>query len=73
MPVVEPGAFQLLVVRGEAHRTYQVEPCSGDGAGAGDIAGVLGYLRFYQYDVEFQVERFLSREKLLPKTVHCIL
>ena len=30
----------------------QMQPAAGGGAGAGNVAAVLGNLRFYQYDVQ---------------------
>ena len=52
MPVIQPGPLELAVVHGEAHGADQVQPCAGGGAGAGDVAGVLGDLRFQKYNVQ---------------------
>ena len=52
VPVVQPRPFQLAVVNGEAHGADEVEPGAGDGAGAGDVAGVLGDLRLDENEVE---------------------
>ena len=43
---------QALVRGGKAHGSHKVQGGPGDGAGAGDIAGVLGYFRLHQHDVK---------------------
>ena len=52
VPVIQPGALDLLVRNGKAHGPYQVQPCAGGSAGAGDIAGVLGNFRFDERNVK---------------------
>ena len=51
IPVVESGAFQIAVGYLEAERLHQMQPSSGCGAGAGDVAGVLRYLGLEKYYV----------------------
>ena len=51
IPVIQPGTFELFVVDLKAHRFDQVQTGAGSGAGAGDVAGILGNLRLHQYDI----------------------
>ena len=46
--------FELFVVRGKAHRTDEVQPRAGGGAGARDISGILGNFRLYHNNVDFR-------------------
>jgi hypothetical protein len=62
-PVVQPGPFDRLLTDVEAQRLNEVQSAAGSRAGAGDISGVLGDLRFYQYNI---YHSFLS---LLASTV----
>ena len=45
IPVIQPGALEMLVGYLEAKGLYKMQPCAGGGAGAGGIAGVEVYLR----------------------------
>ena len=54
MPVVKPRVFQLLIVYGKAHRLHKVKLSSRNSAGAGDISGILWYLRFNQHNVKYR-------------------
>ena len=51
MPVVQPGPLDGPVGDVEAQRADEVQAAAG-GAGAGDVAAVLRYLRLYQYDMQ---------------------
>ena len=51
VPVVEAGAAHGLVAYVETERLYQVQPRAGDGAGAGDVAGIGGNFRLDEYNV----------------------
>jgi hypothetical protein len=59
MPVIQPRTLELGIGGGEAHGFHQMQVCAGGGAGAGDVAGVLGDLRFDKNDVQ-HVEKDLS-------------
>ena len=52
VPVVQTCTFQVLVADLEAQRTDEVQSCSRNGAGSGDISRILRYLRFYKDDIE---------------------
>ena len=52
MPVIEPRTLELPVVDRKAERPDEMEPRAGCGAGARDVAGILGDFGFYQNDVE---------------------
>ena len=52
MPVVQPGPLDGPVGDVEAQRADEVQAAAGGGAGAGDVAAVLRYLRLYQYDMQ---------------------
>ena len=52
IPVIQPRPLHRLVRNIEAQGADQMQSGPGDGAGAGDIAGVLGDLRLYQDDVD---------------------
>ena len=52
MPVIKAGTFELFVVNMKAHRFNKVEPCTGCGAGSGNVSGVLRNLRFNENNVE---------------------
>lgn len=45
IPVVEPRALEVAVGDLKAEGSHKVEPCARSGAGAGDVARVLGDLR----------------------------
>ena len=45
IPVVEPRSFQIAVGDLKAEGSHKVQPCARSGAGAGDVARVLGDLR----------------------------
>ena len=51
MPVIETGALKLFVVDLKAHGAHKVQPCARGGAGARDVAGVLGDLRLDHNDI----------------------
>ena len=51
LPVVQTGAFYGLVADVKAERTDQMQPCTGAGTGAGDIAGVHRNFRFVENNV----------------------
>ena len=52
VPVVQPGPADGLLRDVESQRPDQVQAAAGGGAGAGDVAAVLGDLRFHQHDIE---------------------
>lgn len=64
LPVVQPRALETAVGHREAERLDEVERAAGDGAGAGDVASVLGDLRLEKYDVDLtHVGVFLFQSK----------
>jgi hypothetical protein len=52
MPVIKTGPADSLLGDVKTQRTDQMKPAAGGGAGAGDIAAVLGDLRFHQYNIQ---------------------
>ena len=60
MPIIQPRALHFLVVQLEAERLHHVQPRTGCGAGAADVAGVLRNFRFDQNNVENSHNIFLS-------------
>ena len=52
LPVIQPRALQAAVGDGKAERLDEMQRAAGDGAGAGDVAGVLRDLRLEKYDVD---------------------
>ena len=58
LPVVQPGPLELPVGDLKAQGLDQMQAAAGGGAGAGDVAGVLGDLRLHQYDVEHILSYF---------------
>ena len=52
MPVVEPGALHGLVRNVEAERLDEVQPRTGRGAGARDVAAILRDLRLNEHDIQ---------------------
>ncbi|EGQ61436.1 hypothetical protein GGI1_06632 [Acidithiobacillus sp. GGI-221] len=50
--VIQPGAAQAAVIPGEAQRLDEMQGGSGIGAKADDIAGIGGYFRLIQDDVQ---------------------
>ena len=51
VPVIQPRALHALVVNGKPQRMNEVERSTRGGAGAGNIARVLGNLRLVKNDV----------------------
>jgi hypothetical protein len=52
--VIQPGAAQVFVIECESQRANQVQLRAGIGAQADDVAGVGGYLRLVEDDVEHE-------------------
>ena len=52
MPVIQPSPTDGLFRNVKAKGADQMESCSGGGAGAGNVAAVLGNLRLHQYDIQ---------------------
>lgn len=53
VPVVQTGALQVAVGDLKAEGPHQMQPRAGGGAGAGDVAGVLGDLGLKKHDVQY--------------------
>ena len=51
VPIIKTRPLELPVGDDKPHRSNQMQPRAGDGAGAGDIAGVLWNLGFHQNNV----------------------
>ena len=60
VPVIQPGALQFPVVNRKAQRADKVQGSACGGAGAGDVAGVLRYLRLMKNDMYAGHGVFLS-------------
>lgn len=60
MPVIKARALELCVRDLKAHRPDQMQARARSGAGARDIAGILGDLWLDQHDVECRHDAFLS-------------
>ncbi len=52
VPVIQPCAFQLFVVYGEAHGADEMQRSPRGGAGAGDVARILRNFGLMQYDID---------------------
>ena len=61
MPVVQPSPLDGTVRDVEAQGADQVKAAAGGGAGAGDVAAILGYFRFYQHDMQHTRPNSFSR------------
>lgn len=57
LPIIHPGAFELLVVELKSKRLNQMQRGAGRGAEAGDVAGVGRNFGFEQNDVHGDVLR----------------
>jgi hypothetical protein len=54
MPVIQPGPFHGLFGDIEAQGLHKMQHAAGSGAGAGNVAAVLGNFRLHQYDIEHE-------------------
>ena len=52
MPVVQSGPLNRPVGNVESQRPHQMQAAACGGAGAGDIAAVLGDLRLHQHNIQ---------------------
>ena len=52
MPVIQSGTFELAVVDLKAQGADKVKHTAGDGAGAGNVAGVLRDLRADKHEMK---------------------
>ena len=66
VPVIESGTLKLGVVKFKSHRADKMQPCAGGGAGAGDVAAVLGYLRLDKNDIQLC-------QKIISEDSTCII
>ena len=55
MPIVQTCPADSLLRNVKTQRADQVQPSAGSGAGARDVAAILGDLRFMQYNIEQNV------------------
>ena len=46
-PVIQPGVTQFFIIQFKPHGPYQVQGGAGNGAGAGNVPGILGDFGFY--------------------------
>ena len=73
VPVIQSCPTNRLFGDVKAKRTDQMEPAAGGCTGAGDVAAVLGNLRFHQYNVEQFHHLIKSTADRFPKSARVLL
>ena len=66
MPVVQSCPADSLLGNVKTQRADQMQHSAGGGAGAGNVAAVLGDLRFMQYNIEQNVSPRKSEQRVFP-------
>ena len=66
VPIVQACPADSLLRNVKTQRADQVQPRAGGGAGAGDVAAILGDLRFVQYNIEQNVSPRKSELRGMP-------